>query len=84
MTWRPIETQDTIPIDQYGVTDRVLLAFPDEIEKRCYIAYKDPYYEPGGQGYCEGSPWVLDSGETIDMYLFCSPTHWMPLPEAPK
>lgn len=49
-----------------------------------FAAYYDPYYAEGGMGYEGGDGWSESlSGEQV-MTSYGSPTHWMPLPDAPN
>lgn len=85
MDWQPFATWESIPTDEYGVTQTVLLGFPEgDQEPRMCIAYRDPYYAEGGSGYCGGSSWVIwGSGETVDLHFSFEPVLWAPLPKLP-
>ncbi len=49
-----------------------------------FAAYYYPYYAEGGMGYEGGDGWSESlSGEQV-MTSYGSPTHWMPLPDAPN
>ena len=70
--WLPIETA---PNEH---ARRLLVCANSEIG----VWYKDSYYSKGiGRGYEEGmTGWVDQEG----VARYDSPTHWMPLPEAPR
>lgn len=87
--WQPIETApkgggaDRVTDPSWVVPPRILMCFGGE---GTAIVYHDWYYAEGGNGFTgDNSPWVIDyTSETTDMHFDTEPTHWMPLPEAPK
>jgi hypothetical protein len=86
MKWQPIETAPKgggaeFVTDPAWVNPPSLLLYCASGDQ--VVAAWDWYYAEGGNGFGQGSPWRIASGESVtDCYT--DPTHWMPLPPPPE
>lgn len=87
MEWQPIDTAPkgggaVSTLDPNWVEPPyILLLFSDG---KVAVCYWDWYYAEGRRGFNEISAWIEPiSGEQIALN-YDEPTHWMPIPDAPK
>lgn len=85
--WQPIETAPKAPLDEWSVLGQpIILGFaPDEEgrTKESREGYWRPALPAGENGKAYSAGWV----STLDPHVeptYETPTHWMPLPEAPQ